>query len=68
MFAKKVDRKSENTLGLFVATSGFNDAAIKAHSKPRSQLILMDGADLSAVLDDRTDLRELLRRKRATRR
>lgn len=64
VFAAKVDRKSENTLGLFVAISGFNDAAIKAHSKPRSQLILMDGADLYAVLDDRIDLRELLRRKR----
>jgi hypothetical protein len=64
IFAAKVDRKSENTLGLFVAVSGFNDAAIEAHSKPRSQLILMDGADLYAVLDDRIDLRELLRRKR----
>lgn len=64
VFAAKVDRKSENTLGLFVAISGFNDTAIKAHSKPRSQLILMDGADLYAVLDDRIDLRDLLRRKR----
>lgn len=64
VFAAKVERKSENTLGLFVAISGFNDAAIEAHSKPRSQLILMDGADLYAVLDDRMDLRELLRRKR----
>lgn len=64
VFAAKVDRKSENTLGLFVAISGFNDAAIEAHSKPRSQTILMDGADLYAVLDDRMDLRELLRRKR----
>jgi hypothetical protein len=64
VFAAKVDRKSENTLGLFVAISGFSDTGVETHSEPRSQLILMDGADLYAVLDDRIDLRDLLRRKR----
>jgi hypothetical protein len=63
-FAAKVDRKSENTLGLFIAISGFTPAAVAAHSRPRSQVILMDGSDLYTVLDDRIDLRELLRRKR----
>jgi hypothetical protein len=64
IFATKVDRKSENTLGLFVAISGFERAAAEIHSGHHSPLILMDGADLYAVLDDRIDLRELLRRKR----
>ena len=63
-FASAVGRRSENTLGLFVAINGFNPAAVELHAKPRSQIILMDGADLFAVLDDRIDLRELLRRKR----
>ena len=34
------------------------------HSGNRSPMMLMDGADLYAVLDERIDLRELLRRKR----
>ena len=50
VFAAKVHRRSENTLGLFVAINGFSDAAVEAHSQPRSELILMDGADLYAVL------------------
>ncbi len=64
VFASKVDRKAENTLGLFVAISGFEPTAAEIHSGHHSPLILMDGADLYAVLDGRIDLRELLRRKR----
>jgi Restriction endonuclease len=64
IFTAKIDRKAENTLGLFVAISGFEPTAAEMHSGHRSPLILMDGADLYAVLDDRIDLRELLRRKR----
>ncbi len=64
IFATKVNREAENTLGLFVAISGFERAAAEIHSGYHSPLILMDGADLYAVLDDRIDLRELLRRKR----
>lgn len=61
---KNVERRSENTLGLFVAISGFEPVAVQAHSGHRSPLLLMDGADLFAVIDARIDLRELLRRKR----
>jgi len=64
VFAAKVRRRSDNTLGLFVAISGFEPTAIDAHSGERSALVLMDGSDLYAVLDQRIDLRELLRRKR----
>jgi hypothetical protein len=35
VFAAKVHRRSENTLGLFVAISGFSDPAVEAHSKAR---------------------------------
>jgi hypothetical protein len=64
VFAGKVNRKAENTLGLFLAIASFQPTAIQTHSGQGSPLILMDGADLYAVLDDRIDLRELLRRKR----
>jgi uncharacterized protein YeeX (DUF496 family) len=64
VFASKVDRRSDNTLGLFIAMSGFQPTAVEAHSGKRSALILMDGGDLYAVLEGRIDLRELLRRKR----
>ena len=64
VFTMKVRRRGENTLGLFVAIEGFQPTAISVHSGDRSPILLMDGADLFAVLDDRIDLRALLQRKR----
>lgn len=64
VFTAKVRRRGENTLGLFLAINGFEETAIELHSGNRSPIMLMDGADLYAVLDERIDLRELLRRKR----
>jgi hypothetical protein len=64
IFAAKVRRRSDNTLGLFVAISGFERTAVDAHCGDRSALVLMDGADVCAVLEQRIDLRDLLRRKR----
>jgi hypothetical protein len=63
-FAGKVGRKLDNTLGLFLSMNGFQDTAIDVHSQGRPTVILMDGADLSAVIEDRTSLPDLLRRKR----
>lgn len=64
VFAAKVRRRGENTLGLFLAMNGFEPTAVELHSGNRSPIMLMDGADLYAVLDERIDLLELLRRKR----
>lgn len=64
IFSAKVRRRGENTLGLFVAINGFEPTAVEIHSGNRSPIVLMDGSDLYAVLDDRIDLRELLERKR----
>jgi len=64
VFTAKVHRRGENTLGLFLAINGFEPTAVELHSGNRSPIMLMDGADLYAVLDGRIDLRELLRRKR----
>jgi hypothetical protein len=63
-FAGKVGRKLDNTLGLFLSMNGYQPTAIQIHSQGRPTMILMDGSDLNAVLDDRMKLPELLRRKR----
>ncbi|WP_119726345.1 restriction endonuclease [Thermomonospora amylolytica] len=64
IFAGKVERKLDNTLGLFVSMNGYQDSAIEIHSRRRPVMILMDGSDLSAVIEGRIPLPDLLRRKR----
>ena len=63
IFLGKVNRRADNTLGLFFAVEGFQPTAIELHSSRRSPLVLADGGDLLAVLDERIDLPDLLRRK-----
>ncbi|MFI6291962.1 hypothetical protein ACIBEJ_10290 [Nonomuraea sp. NPDC050790] len=63
-FKGKVERKLDNTLGLFLSMNGYQDTAIAVYSHARPVMILMDGSDLSAVIDGRIDLQDLLRRKR----
>ena len=63
-FSGKLSRKLENTLGLFLSINGFSEDAIKAHTTGRKLMILMDGSDLMAVLEERIDLIELLYRKK----
>ena len=64
VFSAKVRRRGENTLGLVIAINGFEPSAVEIHSGNRSPIVLMDGGDLYAVLDERIDLNDLLRRKR----
>lgn len=63
-FSGKIARKLDNTLGLFLSITGFSEHAIIAHSTGRKMMILMDGSDLMAVLENRIDLVELLLLKR----
>lgn len=63
-FVGKINRKLDNTLGLFLSINGFSDDAVEIHSKGRSSLILMDGIELVSVLENQIDLKELLIRKR----
>ena len=63
-FAAKVTRKLENTLGVFLSISGFSQGGIAAHSSARPSIVLMDGADLMAVLEERIDFVTLLLRKK----
>lgn len=60
----KLERKLENTLGLFISIEGFSEGAVTSQKNSRSLMLLMSGRGLTAVLEDRIDLRELIRRKR----
>lgn len=63
-FHAKIRRKLENTLGLFLSINGFADHGVRAYSNRGSRMILMDGTDLMAVLEDRVTLDRLLLLKR----
>lgn len=63
-FAGKVRRKLDNTLGVFLSMNGFSPDGIAAHSTGRPSVVLMDGADLMAVLEERIDFVTLLLRKK----
>lgn len=63
-FSAKVRRKLENTLGVFLSINGFSADGVAAHSSGGAVVILMDGADLMAVLEERIDFVTLLLRKK----
>lgn len=63
-FAAKVRRKLDNTLGVFLSMNGFSQDGVAAHSAGRPSVVLMDGADLMAVLEERIDFVSLLLRKK----
>lgn len=63
-FAAKVRRKLENTLGVFLSINGFTEDGVAAHSSGGAVILLMDGADLMAVLEERIDFVSLLLRKK----
>ena len=56
--------KLKNTLGLFISINGFSPESTKTNSEALKAMILMDGADLNAILDSRITLHEMLYRKR----
>ena len=62
-FKEQVESKLDNTLGLFISINGFTQEGITAVQRSRPNLILMDGQDLSAVLEGLVDLHDLLHKK-----
>ena len=64
VFVSKVGRKLDNTLGLLLSMSGFEQNAIDKNSDRRSTILLMERYDLQAVLEERVDFVEMLRRNR----
>lgn len=63
-FSSKIKRKLENTLGVFLSISSYSPDGISAHSAGGAVIILMDGADLMAILEERIDFVTLLLRKK----
>ena len=63
-FSSKIRRKLENTLGVFLSINGYSEDAVVAHSSGQPSVILFDGADLMAVLEERIDFLSLINRKK----
>ena len=65
VFAGKIHAKLQNTLGLFLSINGFSPTGIEAFLKSnRSSVVLMDGEDLMAALEERITFSDLLVRKK----
>jgi len=63
-FAAKVHRRLDNTLGVFLSISGCTTEGLAAHQRSRASVLVMDGAHLMGVLEERIDLVALLIRVR----
>lgn len=62
--AHKVERRLDATRGMFVSMAGFRDEAVSLYRLAKeNRLILVDGQDLSLVLEGRFDLLDALREK-----
>jgi Restriction endonuclease len=63
-FGGKIAGKLKSTLGLFVAINGFSSESTQVDSPVIKSMILVDGEDIVAVLDNRIPLKDLIYRKR----
>ncbi|MDP1786660.1 MAG: restriction endonuclease [Nitrosomonas sp.] len=63
-FSDKVTTKLENTLGIFLSINGFSPDGVAAHQAGGASILLMDGGDLMAILEERIDFVNLLLRKK----
>jgi restriction endonuclease Mrr len=45
-FMAKIESKADNTMGLFVSLSGFNEGAIRSASKQRTPMLLLDSGHI----------------------
>jgi len=63
-FSGKLSGKLKNTLGLYISMGIYSPECTKVDAPGIKSMILMDGADLFAVLDNRITLPDLLYRKR----
>jgi len=62
-FKHKVDSKLESTRGLFVSIPGFREEVVTQFNGKGANIILMDGMDLTHILEGRADLRDALHHK-----
>ncbi len=63
-FGGKIEGRLKLTLGLAVSINGFTKDYNESKSPSLKTMLLMDGEDLVAVLENRIDLKDLLFRKR----
>jgi hypothetical protein len=63
-FAGKISGKLKITMGLFISFNGFSPDSLTVDAPGIKSMILMDGTDIMAVLEERIDLNELMYRKR----
>ncbi len=62
-FTRKVQRRLENTLGLFISLSGYTDEGLAALRGDRPHVVLFNGEDLALVLQGFVDFRDCLKQK-----
>lgn len=63
VFDGKIRGKAQSTRGLFLAVNGFGENAITKYSGDSPRIILMDGAELTSILEGRRTFFDLLRFK-----
>lgn len=63
-FGGKIEGRLKLTLGLAVSINGFTADYNESKSSSLKTMLLMDGQDLMAVLENRIDLKDMLFRKR----
>lgn len=63
VFDTKIRGKAQSTRGFFLSINGFDTNSVNKFTGDSPRLILMDGADLSAVLEDRVSFFDLLKDK-----
>lgn len=63
-FGGKIEGRLKLTLGLAISINGFTADYGESKSPAMKTMLLMDGADLMAVLENRIDLKDMLFRKR----
>lgn len=63
-FGGKIAGKFKSCLGLFISINGFTQESQVINSPIVKSMILMDGSDLIAILEDRISLHDMLFRKR----
>tara|TARA_R110002049_G_scaffold171144_1_gene337695 strand:- start:46 stop:936 length:891 start_codon:yes stop_codon:yes gene_type:complete len=63
VFDKKIDKKAKSTRGLFIAMDGFDEEGILSISGKEPRILLMDGEDLSLILNGTVSLKDALKAK-----
>jgi hypothetical protein len=63
VFNDEIQRRIQSTRGLFVSMSGFNESHVKNYEVANPKMILMDGEDISLILEGRFRLDDALNAK-----